>query len=101
RHTRSKRDWSSDVCSSDLSHVRYEADIFAHFQIVSYVVWGTAFILVLFVLLGGGGQEFGLLGTAFVSAALIYVMQEPLLNIVGRSEERRVGEECGGRWGGL
>src|SRR6266581_887939 len=65
------------------SHVRYEADIFAHFQIVSYVVWGTAFILVLFVLLGGGGQEFGLLGTAFVSAALIYVMQEPLLNIVG------------------
>ncbi len=65
------------------SHVRYEADIFAHFQIVSYVVWGTAFVLVLFVLLGGGGQEFGLLGTAFVSAALIYVMQEPLLNIVG------------------
>ena len=65
------------------SHVRYEADIFAHFQIVSYVVWGTAFLLVLFVLLGGGTQEFGLLGTAFVSAALIYVMQEPLLNVVG------------------
>ena len=65
------------------SHVRYEADIFAHFQIVSYVVWGTAFALVLYVLIGGGGQEFGFLGTAFVSAALIYVMQEPLLNILG------------------
>lgn len=65
------------------SHVRYEADIFAHFQIVSYVVWGTALALVLYVLIGGGGQEFGFLGTAFVSAALIYVMQEPLLNILG------------------
>lgn len=65
------------------SHVRYEADIFAHFQMVSYVVWGVAFALVLFVLTSGGGQEFGFLGTAFVSAALIYVMQEPLLNILG------------------
>src|SRR5699024_11599725 len=25
RHTRSKRDWSSDVCSSDLPNVRYSA----------------------------------------------------------------------------
>jgi len=66
------------------SHVRYEADIFAHFQIVSYVVWGTALTLVFYVLLSpGGGGQFGFLGTAFVSAALIYVMQEPLLNIVG------------------
>jgi small-conductance mechanosensitive channel len=65
------------------SHVKYEADIFAHFQIVSYVVWGTAFALVFFVIIGGGAQQFGFLGTAFVSAALIYVMQEPLLNVVG------------------
>jgi small-conductance mechanosensitive channel len=65
------------------THVKYEADIFAHFQIVSYVVWGTSFLLVLYMLLGAGGQEFGFLGTAFVSAALIYVMQEPLLNLVG------------------
>src|SRR5699024_11257855 len=27
RHTRSKRDWSSDVCSSDLTAVRYEGEI--------------------------------------------------------------------------
>ena len=65
------------------SHVRYEADIFAHFQLVSYVVWATAIGLALYILAGGGGQEFGFLGTAFVSAALIYVMQEPLLNILG------------------
>ena len=65
------------------SHMRYEADIFAHFQIVSYVVWGTAIALVLGVLAGNGGQEFGFLGTALVSAALIFVLQEPLLNILG------------------
>jgi len=64
-------------------HVRFEADIFAHFKIVSYVVWATALGLTLYVLLGGGEQQFGFLGTAVVSAALIYVMQEPLLNIVG------------------
>ncbi|MGQ0797280.1 MAG: mechanosensitive ion channel family protein [Methanobacteriota archaeon] len=65
------------------SHVRYEADIFAYFQVVSYAVWGTALGLVLYVIVGGGAQEFGFLGTALVSAALIYVMQEPLLNVVG------------------
>jgi small-conductance mechanosensitive channel len=66
------------------SHVKYEADIFAHFQIVSYAVWGTAFILVLFILTSaGGGQEFGFLGATFVSAALIFTLQEPLLNLVG------------------
>ncbi len=65
------------------SHVRYEADIFAHFQLVSYVVWATAIGLAFYVVIGGGTQQFGFLGTAFVSAALIYVMQEPLLNVVG------------------
>jgi small-conductance mechanosensitive channel len=67
------------------SHVRYEADIFAHFQIVSYVVWGTAFALVAYVVVESGGQNLAYLGTAFVvaSAALIFVMQEPLLNLVG------------------
>src|SRR3990172_4644807 len=65
------------------SHVRYEADIFAYFQVVSYAVWGTALSLALYVILGGGVQEFGFLGTALVSAALIYVLQEPLINVVG------------------
>lgn len=65
------------------SHVRYEADIFAHFQLVSYAVWGTAFALVLFILTAGGRGQFDFLGTAVVSAALIFVLQEPLLNLVG------------------
>lgn len=65
------------------SHVKYEADIFAHFQIVSYVVWATALVLVIFVMLGSGAQQFGAVGTGVFLGALVFVMQEPLLNIVG------------------
>src|SRR5213078_2089099 len=66
------------------THVKYEADIFAHFQIVSYIVWGTSIALVFYVLLGfGGSGQFTFLGTTFVAAALLYIMQEPLLNLVG------------------
>lgn len=66
------------------THVRYEADIFAHFQIVSYVVWATAIGLVFWILFGAGGnQQFGFLGTAVVSAAFLFVLQEPLLNFLG------------------
>src|SRR5207249_7673377 len=35
RHTSSKRDWSSDVCSSDLS---YEKALFAQEELVSNVI---------------------------------------------------------------
>lgn len=65
------------------SHVRSEADIFADFKLVSYVVWATAFLLVLYLFLGTGAQENGLLSSAIVLAAFTYVMQEPLLNFVG------------------
>ena len=65
------------------SHVRSEAEIFAHFKLVSYVVWGTAILLVLYIFLGAGAQENGLLSSAIVLAAFTYVMQEPLLNFVG------------------
>ena len=65
------------------SHVRYEADIFAHFKVVSYAVWITAFLLVGYLLLGTGIQQNGLLSLGLISAALVYVMGEPLLCFVG------------------
>ena len=65
------------------SHFRYEADIFAHFKLVAYVVWGTALAFVGYILLGAGQQQFSLLSLGVVSAAVIYVMQEPLLAFVG------------------
>ena len=65
------------------SHVRYEADIFAHFKVVSYVVWATAILLVIWDLAGTGmSQNLGL-SIGLVSAALVYVLGEPLLAFVG------------------
>jgi len=64
-------------------HVRYDADIAAYFQVVSYAVWATAFGLSVYIMAGGASQQFGGIGIGLATAALIYVMQEPLLNVVG------------------
>src|SRR5207302_7177406 len=92
RHTRFSRDWSSDVCSSDLLRVLELLEAMPPYQ-------------------GGGGQiravfkdrtEYAELPAKFeagtpaiaetigLGAAVDYVR--------GRSEERRVGEECGAGW---
>ncbi len=65
------------------SHVRYEADIFAHFKLVSYVVWATALLFVIAILAGTGAQQNLGLSIGLVSAALVYVLGEPLLCFVG------------------
>ncbi|HYM40093.1 MAG TPA: mechanosensitive ion channel domain-containing protein [Thermoplasmata archaeon] len=67
------------------SHVRYEADIFSHFKSVSYAVWATALVLVLYILIGSGlGQSASsLISVGIVGGALVYVMGEPLLALVG------------------
>src|SRR5437868_11467168 len=68
RHTRSKRDWSSDVCSSDLVNGRVESagrTRTPHADAPSDVI--------------GEGAE-------------------PTDARHGRSEERRVGKECRYRW---
>lgn len=65
------------------SHVRYEADIFAHFKLVSYVVWATALLLVVSILAGTGAQQNLGLSIGLISAALVYVLGEPLLSFVG------------------
>src|SRR3712207_8509392 len=81
RHTRYWRDWSSDVCSSDLKEEQPDAPVDNHYldpgdpgALVS--VAGAAVI-------DGGDRE---------SDARRFV--EYLL----RSEERRVGKECRSRW---
>src|SRR5438067_4338270 len=78
RHTRSKRDWSSDVCSSDLLHTYGDLRPCPREQI-------TVRMQVLFGLVAAvadGVREID----RRVSAAEI------------RSEERRVGKECRSRW---
>src|SRR5207249_9169618 len=88
RHTRSKRDWSSDVCSSDLT-AKALADAFRAFDADS-----EASVAVLF----GEGGTFcaGADLKAFAEGAYDRVPAEgdgPM-----RSEERRVGKEGSTGW---
>src|SRR3712207_7031091 len=85
RHTRYWRDWSSDVCSSDLL---WKMNLFF------IVVWRREFI--------------GRAHCAMMLTSLCFVFLIPFLLAVVtstdpgpsdlRSEERRVGKECRSRW---
>src|SRR5206468_7823051 len=90
RHTRSDRDWSSDVCSSDLElldargvEVRGDdADLCGEWPIGQ-----LREILLLQHSSGTTGLQKG-----------VALSHEAVLNQLGRSEERRVGKECTARW---
>src|SRR5207247_5388147 len=81
RHTRSTRDWSSDVCSSDLLRLEKDLqDAGKHAQ---------------------PEQRDGELDSEFFRAAREF--RRPPADFLGRfrpcrSEERRVGKECSCRW---
>src|SRR2546428_6139738 len=84
RHTRSDRDWSSDVCSSDLGRRGTSR---------RHALGGETFL---------GGRTHG----RDKGPILAHPLQEPYdvgrLQDLGqggqRSEERRVGKECRSRW---
>src|SRR5947209_13906678 len=71
RHTRYWRDWSSDVCSSDLNHLR-ETGVRAD-RLELEITEG--------VFLADGDST-----------------EDTFAKLKERSEERRVGKECKGRW---
>src|SRR5207302_4120203 len=83
RHTRFSRDWSSDVCSSDLPWPRWRitAAIGAKGALV---VSGVASALPFVVLAVAHGSPWEVYSASALSG-------------LGRSEERRVGKECGCR----
>ena len=60
-----------------------EADIFALYQMFTYVAWVGAIGFAVYIFFGGNLAEIGVLGGAVVLGVLIYVLQEPLLNLVG------------------
>src|SRR5690606_40594160 len=86
RHTRFSRDWSSDVCSSDLAAVIMVA-VFAGFVLThDIMIKQIGFALALGILIDA----------FFVRMALV----PAVMALFGdRSEERRVGKECRGRGG--
>src|SRR5690349_23116517 len=79
RHTRSLRDWSSDVCSSDLPDSRR--------PVSTRLVIGPNASL-------SPGQALAF----FVSMCLICLGIAAGFALLGRSEERRVGKECRSGW---
>src|SRR5690606_40727149 len=93
RHTRFSRDWSSDVCSSDLKLAIYQM-----------VFVGLSLILAMTTSLVNGGFHFiltypilGLVTFLFYKdiKLVFYLATIPLFiwSIAVRSEERRVGKE--------
>src|SRR5207249_6574182 len=94
RHTRSKRDWSSDVCSSDLFHAD-NAYFYPVVRILSrrmrtHTVSNTASR-------GFGGPQ----GMLFAERMMDHIAYATGKDPLDRSEERRVGKEGRGRWGSV
>src|SRR5206468_9759847 len=95
RHTRSDRDWSSDVCSSDLGvllvedvEVRRRRDLPA------------LFVLAPVANLRNRGGHLRRLRTHFQLLQQLLPLRHQLgrRQLNRRSEERRVGKECGYGW---
>src|SRR5699024_11825290 len=89
RHTRSKRDWSSDVCSSDLG-------------LMDALVAALVSLMIVFVGNWLGKRESNLLIYNLILAFLaeVVIIGMDFLGIgthQDRSEERRVGKEDKGR----
>src|SRR3712207_8708122 len=82
RHTRYWRDWSSDVCSSDLAVNGNEVYAGGDFNVI-----------------GGQGHFFlaALSGTSGGAFATFDPFPDDRV-LALRSEERRVGKECRSRW---
>src|SRR3712207_7284446 len=84
RHTRYWRDWSSDVCSSDLhgepnlgAELRAEIDTSDEVDLLcAFVKWHGLRLL----------------------ESELHRLQDPGVPFRVRSEERRVGKECRSRW---
>src|SRR5690606_40384387 len=98
RHTRFSRDWSSDVCSSDLINYAYS------------LMKTTLYKLLLTCLILLGGMEMSLKAVDYyfyvqltdknqspysLDSAQAFLSPRALER---RSEERRVGNECRARW---
>src|SRR5699024_11512971 len=89
RHTRSKRDWSSDVCSSDLldKFIDLISGIFAPalgILAATGMIKGLATILL----------TSGLITKASGTYVILYAIGDSFFYFLPRSEERRVGKEC-------
>src|SRR5687768_17924834 len=82
RHTRCSRDWSSDVCSSDLTDLLRDLD-----HVVEMEFENRKSLI----------ELIPLLAERFPDQRII-LRPHPSEVVENRSEERRVGKECRSRW---
>src|SRR5439155_17597450 len=90
RHTRWPRDWSSDVCSSDLQELEAAVVLCPQVSVMSEQPHGFEQQIV----------EVHRVGEAQTRLIVVVHLREPpRLGVFRlRSEERRVGKECRCRW---
>src|SRR5207302_3748121 len=92
RHTRFSRDWSSDVCSSDLLNHRNHTGEGQHVEVSLYASALSGMVNQTSAYVAGG-----VVPTRMGNAHPSLFPYEPLptadLDLI-RSEERRVGKEC-------
>src|SRR5699024_12089121 len=96
RHTISKRDWSSDVCSSDLRPEATDEEVYAAAklanadQFIKHLPQGYDTVIT------GNGEGLSQGQRQLLSIARAALDNAPVLIL--RSEERRVGKERSTRW---
>src|SRR5690606_41179311 len=89
RHTRFSRDWSSDVCSSDLNR---REGIEEMLKTKGLEIYRNSKIEVDIAIIGGGLSGMcAAIAAARNGSSVVLVHDRSRL---GRSEERRVGKEC-------
>src|SRR5699024_11505898 len=87
RHTISKRDWSSDVCSSDLGAALSLACMTLAKKYLGLSVTGVS-------ILGGVTHNLGQIVVAVLVVENVNLFYYFPALLIARSEERRVGKEC-------
>src|SRR3712207_9407476 len=94
RHTRYWRDWSSDVCSSDLDGAGHVQSL-----IFGAVLFNAAVVLAALGVIGDllYGQRM-MVQRIFERVRRIELQLDVPPSHYERSEERRVGKECRSRW---
>src|SRR5690606_40564037 len=98
RHTRFSRDWSSDVCSSDLKYIEATAYTKYFFEaLYNYpflIAITTAYLVALLV----ACYRFYFKNLSLDSAIVVKKENYKYYDLNFRSEERRVGKECRNDW---
>src|SRR5690606_40670409 len=97
RHTRFSRDWSSDVCSSDLEQESGEITEISFGELRDLVSRLAGALTDLGVKRGDAVAVFLPMSTEVV-AAFLATARIGAIFIPVRSEERRVGKEARSRW---